>query len=89
MDKQNKVENKPNTSAPETDHATPKGSWEHIDSDLKSALNTWSELTDTMANKIPPDEERLRDIKNLLGTLKDQLKEFSDDSVPPDTQEKP
>ena len=65
MDKANKDENK---------HA-----WEHINTDLKSALDTWSELTDKLANKVSPEEEQLREIKGILGALKDKLKEFNND----------
>lgn len=65
MDERNKTENKP--------------SWDHINSDLKSALNTWEELTDKMANKLSPEEEQLREIKSILGSLKDKLKAFEDD----------
>jgi ElaB/YqjD/DUF883 family membrane-anchored ribosome-binding protein len=69
MDKPNKDETKP--------------SWDHINSDLKSALDTWTDLTGKLANKLSPEEEQLREIKNILGTLKDKLKEFSDDEKEP------
>lgn len=65
MDERNKTENKP--------------SWDHINTDLKGALDTWDELTDKMANKISPEEEQLREIKTILGTLKDKLKAFEDE----------
>lgn len=57
-----------------------KPSWAHINTDLKSSLDTWSELNEKLADKIPPDQEHLQEIKSILGTLKDQLKEFSDDN---------
>lgn len=65
-------------------------SWSHIESDLKDALNTWSDLTHELANKISPEEKQLQEIKSLLGTLRDKLKEFSEDSSdslanPPDS----
>jgi len=56
-----------------------KPSWAHINSDLKNALDTWTELTDKMANKLSPEEEQLREIKSILGSLKDKLKEFDED----------
>jgi hypothetical protein len=55
-------------------------SWGHIESDLKDALNTWSDLTHELANKISPEEKQLQEIKSLLGTLRDKLKEFSEDN---------
>jgi len=74
MDKANKDENKPVEPKPES-----KPSWEQINSDLKSSLDTWSVLNEQSANKLSPDEEQLQEIKTILGTLKDKLKEFSDD----------
>lgn len=74
MDKVTTDANKPADLKPET-----KPSWDHINSDLKSALDTWTTLTDQLANKLSPEEEQLREIKNILGTLKDKLKEFNDD----------
>lgn len=56
----------------------PQGrSWDHIETDLKEALNTWSDLTEELAGKVSPEEEQLQEIKTLLGTLRDKLKEFS------------
>lgn len=79
MDKQNKADK----SA--TDASAGKPSWDHINSDLKSALDTWEELTDKMANKLSPEEEQLREIKSILGSLKDKLKAFDEDepAAPP------
>lgn len=77
MDKQNKADK---TST--TDVAAGKPSWDHINSDLKSALDTWEELTDKMANKLSPEEEQLREIKSILGSLKDKLKAFEEDDQP-------
>jgi chromosome segregation ATPase len=55
-------------------------SWDHIESDLKEALNTWSDLTEELADKMSPEEAQLQEIKSLLGTLRDKLKEFSDEA---------
>lgn len=77
MDKQNKAENKPTPSDSST---AAKPSWDHINSDLKSALDTWTELTGKMANKLSPEEEQLREIKSILGSLKDKLKEFDEEN---------
>jgi hypothetical protein len=85
MDKQNKADK----SA--ADASAGKPSWDHINSDLKSALDTWSELTDKMANKLSPEEEQLREIKSILGSLKDKLKAFDEDEpvVPPPAPKAP
>jgi hypothetical protein len=65
------------TDKPNKDETKP--SWDHINTDLKSALDTWTVLTEKMADKVSPEEEQLREIKIILGTLKDKLKEFSND----------
>jgi hypothetical protein len=75
-----------NTVAPkDADTAPPAAqntrSWDHIESDLKDALNTWSDLTQELADKVSPEEEQLSEIKTLLGTLRDKLKEFSEDNT--------
>ena len=75
MDKQNKADK---SAVAETSSAG-KPSWDHINTDLKSALDTWTELTDKMANKLSPEEEQLREIKSILGSLKDKLKAFEEE----------
>ncbi len=79
MDKQNKADKSAPTGATADATAAGKPSWDHINSDLKTALDTWTELTDTMANKLSPEEEQLREIKSILGSLKDKLKAFEND----------
>lgn len=63
--------------APPKDGAKPP-TWDHINSDLKNALDTWTELTDKYSNELSPEEKQLEEIKNLLGSLKDKLQEFND-----------
>ena len=48
-----------------------------IEKDLKSALNTWSELSEKLTGKASPDEEQLKEIKKLLGDLKNKLQDFT------------
>jgi hypothetical protein len=81
MDKQNKADKASSTGA-HSDATAGKPSWDHINTDLKSALDTWTELTGKMANKLSPEEVQLREIKSILGTLKDKLKAFEDDDQP-------
>lgn len=52
--------------------------WSRINSDLKNALDTWTSLTEQTSQKMSPEEEQLREIKRILGALKDKLQEFSD-----------
>ncbi len=52
--------------------------WSRINSDLKSALDTWTSLTEQLTHKMSPEEEQLREIKSILGALKDKLQEFND-----------
>jgi hypothetical protein len=72
--------NSPKSPSEEAPKNPQSPSWGHIESDLKDALNTWSDLTHELANKISPEEKQLQEIKNLLGTLRDKLKEFSEDN---------
>ncbi|MBO9667829.1 MAG: hypothetical protein J7501_13580 [Bdellovibrio sp.] len=50
----------------------------NLNSELKQALNTWDVLTETMANKVSPEQEQLREVKKLLGDLKAKLAQFED-----------
>jgi len=84
MDKQNKAD-KPSSA----EASAGKPSWDHINSDLKSALDTWEDLTDKMANKLSPEEEQLQEIKSILGSLKDKLKAFEEDEPAPPTPKSP
>lgn len=64
------------TVDPKEDHSK-KPSWVKVDTDLKAAIGSWQALTEQMADKIPPDEEQLREVKRLLSELKDKLKDFT------------
>lgn len=55
-----------------------KPSWDHINNDLKNALDTWTELTEQLEEELSPEEKQLQEIKALLGTLKDKLQEFNE-----------
>lgn len=48
-----------------------------INHDLKSALDTWSELSEKLTGKVSPEQEQLKEIKKLLGDLKNKLQDFS------------
>lgn len=64
------------TLEPQEDQSK-KPSWTKVDSDLKAALGSWQVLTEQMADRISPDEEQLKEVKRLLGELKDKLKDFT------------
>ena len=58
--------------------STKKKLFRNLNSDLRSALNTWENLTEEMAHKISPEETQLLEVKRLLGELKNKLKDFED-----------
>lgn len=51
-----------------------KVKWGYMQTDLKSALGSWSEL-DTSASK-SPEEEQLDKVKTLIENLKQKLNDF-------------
>lgn len=50
----------------------------NINSDLKSALDTWEHLTEKMTTKVSPEELQLTEVKRLLQDLKSKLNEFGE-----------
>ena len=52
-------------------------SWADLNQNLKQALHTWEVLNEQMEDKESPEETQLREVKRLLGELKDKLKQFS------------
>ena len=57
---------------------TKKSLFNHLNADLRNALDTWEVLTEEMAQKISPEEKQLSEVKKLLGELKSKLAEFGD-----------
>ncbi|MEK2687730.1 hypothetical protein [Bdellovibrio sp. GT3] len=55
-----------------------RGLFGNLNSDLKQALDTWDVLTETMAEKVAPDQEQLQEVKKLLGDLKTKLAQFDE-----------
>ena len=53
-------------------------SWADLNQNLKQALHTWEVLNEQMEDKESPEETQLREVKRLLGELKDKLKQFSE-----------
>ncbi|MEN0057415.1 MAG: hypothetical protein AAGB31_01165 [Bdellovibrio sp.] len=52
--------------------------FQHLNEDLRQALDTWDTLSEEMSNKLSPEEEQLMEVKKLLGELKSKLKEFGE-----------
>lgn len=55
-----------------------KNRFRNINSDLKSALDTWEVLTEQVTTKVSPQEAQLGEVKKLLQDLKQKLSEFGD-----------
>ncbi len=55
-----------------------KGLFSNLNADLKQALDTWDVLTETMTNKVSPEQEQLQEVKKLLGDLKAKLAQFDE-----------
>lgn len=49
--------------------------WSFIQSDLKTAFDTWQELEKIEAS-LSPEEEQFVKIKSIIGQLKDKLQQF-------------
>lgn len=49
--------------------------WSSLKSELQSAVNDWSLMSEKM-NEISPEEEQIQKVKNLIHDLKAKLKEF-------------
>ena len=52
-----------------------KTQWNSLQSELQSAVNDWSLMSEKM-NEISPEEEQIIKVKNLIHDLKAKLKEF-------------
>ncbi len=61
-----------------SDRNNEKKIWLDLNKDLKQALDTWDDLAEKTANKASPEQQQLKEVKKLLGELKDKLKEFSE-----------
>ena len=59
-----------------------KPPFERIQDDIKSALDSWSDLSVKKSRepqKKSPDEKQLHEIKQLLGDLKNKIRDFDKD----------
>ena len=49
-----------------------------LNTELKQALDSWDNLAQEVKTKKSPDEERLQEVKRILGELKSKLDQFED-----------
>lgn len=66
------------TTASSAKETGKKSLFGNLNSDLKQALDTWDVLTETMSNKVSPEQEQLQEVKKLLGDLKAKLAQFDE-----------
>lgn len=64
-----------NHDSPENDKKSP-ASWRKIQSDLQSALDTWSTLSNQCQGRKSPEEVQLEDMRKLLSDLQEKLRCF-------------
>jgi transcriptional regulator NrdR family protein len=55
-----------------------KERWLELNSDVRSALGSWNDLTEKYDGKMNRDQEQLHEIKSLLQELQKKLKVFSE-----------
>jgi hypothetical protein len=67
-----------NAAAKPAEPRPERKSWADLNQNLKQALHTWEVLNEQMEDKVSPEEIQLREVKRLLGELKDKLKQFSE-----------
>lgn len=55
-----------------------KERWLELNSDVRSALGSWNDLTEKYDGKMNRDQEQLHEIKSLLQELQKKLKVFGE-----------
>jgi hypothetical protein len=55
-----------------------KNLFANLNTELKQALDSWDNLAQNVSTKKSPDEERLLEVKRILGELKSKLDQFED-----------
>lgn len=66
----------PNTSPDRPSDKDPENTWLQIQSDLRGALDTWTELSHKSQGKKTTEEKTLEDMRRLLADLKSRMKDF-------------
>ncbi len=51
--------------------------WKHIESDLKSALDSWEQLSQKYEIVISPEVKKLQEMRHLLAEIKNKIEELS------------
>lgn len=55
-----------------------KNLFANLNTELKQALDSWDNLAQEVSTKKSPDEERLLEVKRILGELKSKLDQFEE-----------
>lgn len=55
-----------------------KDTWPSIQSELKSAINSWADLSVKLADRKSPEELQLSEVRSILKDIKSKLKDFED-----------
>ena len=51
--------------------------WKHIESDLKSALDSWEQLSRKYNNTISEEEQNLLEMRRLMAEIKNKIEDLS------------
>ncbi len=51
--------------------------WKHIESDLKSALDSWEELSRRYDDAVSPENQKLDEMRLLLKEIKNKIEDLS------------
>ena len=51
--------------------------WKHIESDLKSALLSWEELSQKYDNAVSPEDQKLQEMRKLMEEIKNKIEDLS------------
>lgn len=51
--------------------------WKHIESDLKSALDSWEQLSQRYESVVSPEDKKLQEMRPLLAEIKNKIQELS------------
>ncbi len=51
--------------------------WQHIESDLKAALDSWEQLSRSYKNAASPEDQKLQEMRRLLEEIKNKIEDLS------------
>lgn len=50
--------------------------WKSIQEDLKSALDSWTDLSQKVTKRKTPEQQQMEEIRRLLGDLQSKIRDF-------------